>query len=147
MNLNLSSQIALMDIPQKFYNPTTAVERSEMTRMEKVPTDIFPNIEQAVIHIADAVVKEILTKQNEGKFCILGLGTGTSLTPVYRELIRRHKEDKISFSNVVVFNAYEYFPLKDSKDLRLHAVYYYNDNLESHNLMLGATWKLNLLRK
>ncbi len=41
----------------------------------------------------------------------------------------------------------EYFPLKDSKDLRLHAVYYYNDNLESHNLMLGATWKLNLLRK
>ena len=113
MNLNLSSQIALMDIPQKFYNPTTAVERSEMTRMEKVPTDIFPNIEQAVIHIADAVVKEILTKQNEGKFCVLGLGTGTSLTPVYRELIRRHKEDKISFSNVVVFNAYEYFPLKD----------------------------------
>ncbi|MBR1626656.1 MAG: glucosamine-6-phosphate deaminase [Bacteroidales bacterium] len=116
MNLNLSSQIALVDIPQKFYNPATAVERSEITRMEQIPTDIFPNIEQAVISIADIVVREVLNKQAEGKFCVLGLGTGNSLTPVYQELIRRHNEDKISFSNVVVFNAYEYYPLKDVKN-------------------------------
>ena len=113
MDLNLSSQIALVDIPQKFYNPTSAVEHSEITRAEKIPTDIFPNTEQAVISIADAVVKEVLFKQSQGKYCVLGLGTGTSLTPVYTELIRRYTEDKISFSNVVVFNAYEYFPLKD----------------------------------
>ncbi len=42
---------------------------------------------------------------------MLGLGTGMSLTPVYQELIRRHKECGLSFHNVVVFNAYEYFPL------------------------------------
>ena len=41
----------------------------------------------------------------------------------------------------------EFFPLKNSKDLRLHAVYYYNDNLESHSFMLGATCKINLLEK
>ena len=113
MKLNLSSQIALVDIPQKFYNPSTAVEHSEITRMEKIPTDIFPTIDAAVISIADTVIKEILVKQSLGKYCVLGLGTGTSLTPVYSELVRRHKEDKISFSNVVVFNAYEYYPLKD----------------------------------
>lgn len=113
MKLNLSSQIALVDIPQKFYNPSTAVEHSEITRMEKIPTDIFPTIDAAVISIADTVIKEILVKQSQGKYCVLGLGTGTSLTPVYSELVRRHKEDKISFSNVVVFNAYEYYPLKD----------------------------------
>ena len=43
---------------------------------------------------------------------MLGLGTGQSLTPVYDELIRIHNEKKVSFKNVVVFNAYEYFPLK-----------------------------------
>ena len=45
---------------------------------------------------------------------MLGLGTGSSLTPVFNELIRLHKEEKLSFSNVVVFNAYEYFPLQPS---------------------------------
>lgn len=113
MNLNLSSRIALVDVPQKFYNPTTAIEYSEMTRMEKIPTDIFPTINEAVINIANTVIQEILSKQSEGKYCVLGLGTGNSLTPVYSELIRRHKEEKISFSNVIAFNTYEYYPLKD----------------------------------
>ncbi|MGP1515844.1 MAG: glucosamine-6-phosphate deaminase [Bacteroidales bacterium] len=113
MNLNLSSRIALVDVPQKFYNPTTAIEYSEMTRMEKIPTDIFPTINEAVINIAKTVIQEILSKQSEGKYCVLGLGTGNSLTPVYSELIRRHKEEKISFSNVIAFNTYEYYPLKD----------------------------------
>ncbi len=116
MNLNLSSQIALVDVPQKLYAPKTAVEQSEITRMEKISTDIFPDIDRAVIHLADIVVKEILKKQSDGQYCVLGLGTGNSLTLVYDELVRRHKEDKISFANVVVFNAYEYYPLQDEKN-------------------------------
>ena len=111
MRLNLSSQVVLNKVPEEFYKPKTAVDRSEITRMEKIPTDIFPKIEEAVASIADAIVDEILRKQHDGQFCVLGLGTGTSLTPVYAELIRRHKEEKVSFRNVVVFNAYEYFPL------------------------------------
>ena len=111
MRLNLSSQIVLNKVPEEFYKPKTAVDRSEITRMEKIPTDIFPKIEEAVDSIADVVVDQILSRQREGRFCVLGLGTGTSLTPVYSELIRRHKEEGVSFRNVVVFNAYEFFPL------------------------------------
>lgn len=111
MRLNLSSQIVLNKVPEEFYKPKTAVDRSEITRMEKIPTDIFPKIEEAVGSIADVVVDQILSRQREGRFCVLGLGTGTSLTPVYSELIRRHKEEGVSFRNVVVFNAYEFFPL------------------------------------
>ena len=111
MRLNLSSQIVLNKVPTKFYRPENAVERSEVTRMEKIQTDIFPTIDEGVKHIADTIEAEITTKQREGKFCVLGLGTGMSLTPVYQELIRRHKECGLSFHNVVVFNAYEYFPL------------------------------------
>ena len=111
MRLNLSSQIVLNKVPSKFYNPKNAVERSEVTRLEKIQTDIFPTIDEGAKHIADTIEAEVKSKQREGKFCVLGLGTGMSLTPVYQELIRRHREQGLSFHNVVVFNAYEYFPL------------------------------------
>jgi len=116
MRLHLSSQIVLNKVPEKFYAPKTAVDRSEITRLEKIPTDIFPKIEEGARSIADAIVSEIKAKEQLGKYCVLGLGTGQSLTPVFNELISRYEQKQVSFKNVVVFNAYEYFPLqKDSK--------------------------------
>lgn len=116
MRLNLSSQIVFNKVPEAFYNPKTAVERSAITREEHIPTDIYPTAEEAAAHIADQVVAEIKAKEQLGKYCVLGLGTGQSLTPVYEELVRRHEAGQVSFRNVVVFNAYEYFPLAaDSK--------------------------------
>ena len=56
MRLNLSSQIVLNKVPEEFYKPKTAVDRSEITRMEKIPTDIFPKMEEAVCSIVDVVV-------------------------------------------------------------------------------------------
>lgn len=111
MRLNLSSQVVLNKVPEEFYKPKTAVDRSEITRQEKIPTDIYPKLEDAACGVADVIVQEMLLRQREGKFCVLGLGTGTSLTPIYAELIRRHVEEGLSFRNVIVFNAYEYFPL------------------------------------
>ena len=116
MRLNLSSQVVLNKVPEEFYKPKTAVDRSEITRQEKILTDIYAKIEEGAQAIADTIETEIKQRQREGRFCIMGLGTGNSLTPVYDELIRRHKEQGLSFSNVVVFNAYEYFPLaKDAQ--------------------------------
>lgn len=121
MKLNLSSQIVLNKVPVEFYRPRTAVERSEITRCEKIVTDIFPTIEEGAKEIADNIELEITSKQREGRYCVLALGTGLSLTPVYAELIRKHREEKLSFKNVVVFNAYEYFPLNpDSKNSSLN---------------------------
>ncbi len=114
MKLNLSSQIVLNKIPVEIYQPQNAVDRSELTRYEKIVTDIFPKAEEGASHIADQIEAEIKARQREGKYCVLGLGTGLSLTPVYNELIKRHKAGNLSFSNVVVFNAYEYFPLTDT---------------------------------
>ena len=45
MRLNLSSQIAFNKVPEEYYHPRSAVERSELTRREKIPTDIFPKME------------------------------------------------------------------------------------------------------
>ena len=79
--------------------------------MEKIPTDIFSTIEEGARHIADSIEKDIKAKSAAGKFYVIALGTGTSLTPVFNELVRRHKKEGLSFKNVVVFNGYEYFPL------------------------------------
>ena len=111
VNLNLTSQIVLNKVPKEFYQPKTAVDRTELTRMEKIPTSIFPTIEEGARHIANDIEKDIKAHSTEGKFYVIALGTGTSLTPVFNELVRRHKEEGLSFKNVVVFNGYEYFPL------------------------------------
>ena len=111
MKLNLSSQIVLNQIPEEFYRPATAIERSEITRFEKVPTDIFPTIEEGAIDIANHLEADIKKREQEGRKYVMGVGSGSSLTPIFQELIKRHQAGKLSFKNVVVFNAYEYFPL------------------------------------
>lgn len=130
MRLNLSSQIVLNKVPEQYYRPRTAVERSEITRCEKIFTDIYPKVEEAASVIANSVEAEIKHAKAAGRKCVLALGTGLSLTPVYTELIRRHKECGLSFENVVVFNAYEYFPL--SADCRHSALGQLRERLLDH---------------
>ena len=123
MKMNLSSTIVLNKIPEQFYRPRTAVDRSEITRCEKIATEIFPKVEEGAQLIANTIEAEIKAAQTSGRECVLALGTGQSLTPVFEELVRRH-EQGLSFRNVVVFNAYEYFPLKaGSKNSSLHKLH------------------------
>ena len=130
MRLNLSSQIVFNKVPEEFYNPKTAVERSEITREEHIPTDIYQTVDEGAARIADAIVAEIKAKEMLGKYCVLGLGTGQSLTPVFNELIQRYEQKQVSFANVVVFNAYEYFPL--SPDSQHSAIHQLRDRFLSH---------------
>src|SRR5713226_1573669 len=41
----------------------------------------------------------------------LGLATGSTTLPFYRELVRRHREEQLDFSRVVTFNLDEYLGL------------------------------------
>lgn len=118
MRLNLSSQIVLNKVPVEFYKPKTTVEYSEISRMEKIHTDIFASMNEGAAHVADGIEAGIKAAQHEGKFYVMALGTGSSLTPVYEELIRRYEEKKLSFRNVVVFNSYEYYPLQMESSIR-----------------------------
>lgn len=112
IHFNLTSHIVLNKVTENLYHPKTAVERSELTRFEKIHTDIFPKTEDAVANIADAIEREIKAKAKENQSCLLALGTGQSLTPIYEELVRRHQCEGLSFRNVLVFNVYDYFPQK-----------------------------------
>ena len=112
MRLNLSSQIVLNKVPLAYYKPKTTVEYSEISRMEKIHTDIFASSMEGAAHVADQVEKEIKAAQHEGRYYVMALGTGLSLTPIYKELQRRCEAKQLSFRNVVVFNAYEYYPVQ-----------------------------------
>ena len=118
MRLNLSSEIVLNKVPLAYYKPKTTVEYSEISRMEKIHTDIFASSMEGAAHIADQVEKEIKAAQHEGRYYVMALGTGLSLTPIYKELQRRCEAKQLSFRNVVVFNAYEYYPVQKESSLK-----------------------------
>ena len=113
MRTNLSSQISLNRVSPRYYKVENAVERSVLTRLEKIPTNIFETMEEGTLQIADEVIAKIQERQREGKFCTIAIGTGASLRPLFTELIRRHKDEGVSFRNVIIFNLYEYYPLTE----------------------------------
>lgn len=78
---------------------------------KKIPTDIYESAEEGANHVANEIAHIIREKQKAGRFCVLALTGGSSPRNVYSALIRKHKEEGLSFRNVIVFNLYEYYPL------------------------------------
>ena len=111
MKTNLSSQITLNRVSPRYYRPENAFERSVLTRLEKIPTDIYESAEEGANQIALDIAQLIRDKQKAGRFCVLALAGGNSPRNVYADLVRMHQEEGLSFRNVVIFNLYEYYPL------------------------------------
>ncbi len=78
---------------------------------EKIPVEIFPTPKEGSQYAAKEIAKLIKQKQEEGKPCVLGLATGSTPISMYKELVRLHKEEGLSFKNVITFNLDEYFPI------------------------------------
>ncbi|MDU1889832.1 MAG: glucosamine-6-phosphate deaminase [Dysgonomonas sp.] len=110
MRLDLSSQIVLDRVPQRYYRPENEFELSALTRYEKVPTEIYESSVEASKQIAKDIANKIKKSQSAGKHFIMALPGGHSPQTIYEELVRLHKEG-LSFSNVIVFNIYEFYPL------------------------------------
>lgn len=111
MRTNLSSLIKLTEIPEQYYRPANALEEAVLTRYEKIPTFIGENDKEAATLLAREVAEGIRTKAAEGKQYILGLSGGESPVIVYQKLIDLHKNEGLSFDNVVAVLGYEYYPL------------------------------------
>lgn len=84
----------------------------EETRFEKLPVTVYPNTDIASRKVARRITDLIQKKNQNGENAILGLATGVTPIGVYQELVRIHKEENISFKNVITFNLDEYFPMK-----------------------------------
>ena len=92
---------------------------------EKIPVKIYPDIQQGSLAVAQEIANLIRDKQKKKMTCVLGLATGSTPKTLYAELVRMHKEEKLSFKNVVTFNLDEYYPID-------------NDALQSYNRFMRA---------
>ena len=92
---------------------------------EKIPVKVYPDIQQGSLAVAREIATLIRDKQIQKLTCVLGLATGSTPKTLYAELLRIHKEEKLSFKNVVTFNLDEYYPID-------------NDALQSYNRFMRA---------
>ncbi len=81
------------------------------TRCEKIRTRIFPTSHACSLAAAREIAELIRSRQAEGKKCVLGLATGSTPMTLYAELVRMHRQEQLSFANVVTFNLDEYYPM------------------------------------
>jgi glucosamine-6-phosphate deaminase len=83
-----------------------------VTRFEKITVRVVSSASAGSIEVAKKIVDLIKKRSETGGKVVLGLATGSTPLKVYNELIRWHKEDGLSFSNVITFNLDEYYPLE-----------------------------------
>ncbi len=81
-------------------------------RFENIGTVVFENSIEASKAVAQQIAALIRSKQASNNSCILGLATGSTPKGLYVELVRMHKEEGLSFKNVITFNLDEYYPME-----------------------------------
>src|SRR5215831_2205788 len=93
---------------------------------EKIPVKIFEDLYQGSLFAAKTIANLIRERQSSGEKVVLGLATGSTPKTLYAELIRMHREDGLSFKNVITFNLDEYYPIDHD------ALQSYNDYMHRH---------------
>lgn len=102
----------------------------ENTRFEKIHNVIYDDSNQASIIVAAEIANLIREKEAKKEHCVLGLATGSSPIKVYEELVRLHKEEGLSFKNVITFNLDEYYPMAKKNVQSYH--YFMHEHLFNH---------------
>ena len=97
---------------------------------ERLPVTIFSRASLASQAAAKEIADLIRWKRGEGKSCVLGLATGSSPVGIYSELVRMHREEGLSFANVITFSLDEFFPM-DPQELQSY-VRFVHENLLDH---------------
>jgi glucosamine-6-phosphate deaminase len=85
---------------------------STVDAFEKIPVKIFTTPKEGSKAAAREIAQLIRSKAAEKVPCVLGLATGSTPISLYAELVRMHKEEGLSFKNVITFNLDEYYPIE-----------------------------------
>lgn len=86
------------------YNPLTSRER--------IPTVVVRDHDELARLVAVRIAEIIREANAAGRKAVLGLATGSTPIGVYRELVRMHRDEGLSFRNVISFNLDEYYPME-----------------------------------
>jgi glucosamine-6-phosphate deaminase len=78
---------------------------------ERIRTLIVDDHDDLGRLIGRRIADVVRSRAAEGRPAVLGLATGSTPIGAYRELIRLHREEGLSFRHVVTFNLDEYYPM------------------------------------
>jgi glucosamine-6-phosphate deaminase len=87
------------------------VPSPESRQRERLTTEVHASADEACRALAAELADLIRTRTAAGRPTVLGLATGSTPVRLYRELIRRHREEGLSFAQVITFNLDEYHGL------------------------------------
>jgi glucosamine-6-phosphate deaminase len=96
---------------------------------ERVPV-VIVEYEKIARTIAERIAGIVRRRREEGSRAVLGLATGSTPIGIYRELIRMHRDEGLSFADVVTFNLDEYYPMDPDSIHSYHR--YMRENLFDH---------------
>ena len=127
MKTNLSSEISLSRVSRRLYCPEDVFEQSRVTRMEQLPVTIYENARAGSASVANYIAEQIRQRQQLFQPYVVSFAPGRSTRDIFAELVRKHREEGLSFRNVVFFDLYEYYPLAYNK---------LGNQAQLHNLLL-----------
>jgi len=85
---------------------------------------------KSVEELSKDVAKLIISNVNKNPKCVLGLATGNTMLPIYKELVKDYKTNQTNYENVKTFNLDEYAGLHYLNKNSYH--YYMKKNLFQH---------------
>ncbi len=97
---------------------------------EKIACSVYSGAQEIAQAVANEIAALIRAKSKRNEMCVLGLATGSTPVSVYKELVRMHREEGLSFKDVITFNLDEYFPMKP--DSLQSYVRFMNEHLFDH---------------
>lgn len=89
---------------------------------EKIPVKIFSSSREGSVYAAGVIAKIIREKAEKGEKAVIGMATGSTPKSLYDELVRMHREEGLSFKNVITFNLDEYYPMEADS---IHSYHYF----------------------
>ncbi|MES1259907.1 MAG: glucosamine-6-phosphate deaminase, partial [Gemmatimonadota bacterium] len=84
---------------------------TDARRLERIPVEILEPPEALARAVAHRIASLVRERAAAKRSCVLGLATGSTPVGVYRELVRLHREEGLSFRDVETFNLDEYWPM------------------------------------
>lgn len=90
--------------------------------LEKISTCIYSDTAETVDYLAKEIACLIRENDKKGKKTVLSFAMGATQAYLFRELTRMHKEENLSFKNVILFNASEYYPIEPESPQSHHTM-------------------------
>ena len=90
----------------------TSTDYATPATLERMRTVVVDDYDEIGRLVARRIADVVRARTAAGSRPVLGLATGSTPIGVYRELIRMHREEGLSFASVVTFNLDEYYPME-----------------------------------